>query len=132
MVQTAYTVEMLALVLGASMTKIGEGLEKIALIQGEFAAGVRQTVFNDLECLAEGLKEFERVKKKLENRRLDFDAKQNKLSKSKKDKPDLLQEVESAREKYEETQADMEKLMLSFRTREVRPFIIFRKFFLLQ
>lgn len=115
------------LVLGMSMTKIGEGLEKIALLQGEFAASVRQTVFNDLESLAEGLKEFERVKKKLENRRLDFDAKQNKLAKSKKDKPDLLQEAEIAREKYEETQADMEKLMLSFRSREVKPFVICRR-----
>ena len=70
------------------------------------------------ELLA-SVKEFEYLKKKLENRRLDYDAKQNKLNKCKKEKPSLEEEMRAAQYKYEETYSDMQNLMLRFGDKEV-------------
>jgi hypothetical protein len=47
------------------------------------------------------------LKKKLENRRLDFDAKLNKIQKSKKESADLEDECRMAQRKYEETLQDL-------------------------
>lgn len=69
------------------------------------------------------VKEFDHLKKKLENRRLDYDAKQNKLSKSKKEKPGLEEEARAAKYKYEETYSDMQSLMLRFGDKEVKLYV---------
>lgn len=65
------------------------------------------------------MKEYSSLKKKLENRRLDYDAKQNKLNKSKKEKPALEAEVNAAQTKYNETLSDLQILMSSFAEKEV-------------
>lgn len=72
----------------------------------------------DVNELLASVKEFDHLKKKLENRRLDFDAKQNKLNKSKKEKPSLEEEMRAAQYKYEETYSDMQNLMLRFGDKE--------------
>lgn len=99
------------------LVRIGDALETVSISQTEFANSVKSGLLNDLDNLKDGLKEYDRLKKKLENRRLDFDAKHNKYQKSKKD--DSAQEVQVAHEKYEETLADMERLMKSMKLREV-------------
>lgn len=69
--------------------------------------------------LHSSMKEYASLKKKLENRRLDYDAKQNKLNKSIKENPGLEEEVKIAQVKYDETLAVVESLMASFAEREV-------------
>jgi phage regulator Rha-like protein len=73
----------------------------------------------DVNELLASVKEFDYLKKKLENRRLDYDAKQNKLNKCKKEKPSLEEEMRAAQYKYEETYSDMQNLMLRFGDKEV-------------
>jgi len=61
------------------------------------------------------------LKKKLENRRLDYDAKRTNLQKSKKeDKSELENEVNNAKNKYEETISTLRDLMLKVSANEVR------------
>jgi len=86
---------------------------------------MRQGFLFDVSELLAGVKEFEHLKKKLENRRLDYDAKQNKLSKSKKEKPALEEEVRACQYKYEETYNDLIALMSRFGEREVLGLLIF-------
>lgn len=59
------------------------------------------------------------MKKKLSNRRLDYDAKFNKLNKSKKEKPAMQVEVTALQTKYEETISDLEQLMRKIKSIEV-------------
>lgn len=59
------------------------------------------------------------IRGKLENRRLDYDAKLNRLQKSKKEDPILEEEMRIAHKKYEESLAAAEDLMLSLNEREV-------------
>ena len=65
------------------------------------------------------MKDYDALRKKLENRRLDYDAKLNKFNKSKKEKPGLEEEMKTAQKKYNETLADLESLMSTFAEREV-------------
>lgn len=64
------------------------------------------------------MKNYASLKKKLENRRLDYDAKLNRYSKSKKEKPGLEEEMKIAQTKYNETLQDVEELMSTFAERE--------------
>ncbi|KAI8888949.1 BAR-domain-containing protein [Backusella circina FSU 941] len=63
-----------------------------------------------LKTLSNGLEEYKRydhLKRKLESRRLDYDAKLNRLGKAKKEKPELEQEMQASRIKYQETEHDL-------------------------
>ncbi|CAO3629550.1 unnamed protein product [Mucor hiemalis] len=63
-----------------------------------------------LEKLEEGLtmfKEYSNLRKKLESRRLDYDAKLGRLQKSKKEKPELEQELQASKMKYEDSEYDV-------------------------
>lgn len=99
------------------MIKMGTGLDHISTHQNEFANNAKHGILSELETLSENMKEFDRIRKKLDNRRLDFDAKQNKLAKGKKSS-ELEEEVSVAREKYEEMLEDSERMMQGFKERE--------------
>lgn len=75
----------------------------------------------DLNTILGSIKNYQALKKKLENRRLDFDAKLNKLNKSKKENPALEEEMKTAQFKYEETLRDVQTVMATFSEREVCP-----------
>ena len=64
-------------------------------------------------------KTYDALQKKFKNRRLDYDAKHAKLNRNKKENPQLEQEVQMARHKYEETAGDLERVMNQFAEREV-------------
>lgn len=70
-------------------------------------------------ALSASMKDYTSLKKKMENRRLDYDAKLNKFNKSKRDKPGLEEEMRTAQSKYNETLTDVENIMSSFAEREV-------------
>lgn len=59
------------------------------------------------------------LKKKLESRRLDYDAKLGKVQKAKKERPDLEQDMQAAKTKYEDTEADLRNRMIAFVESEV-------------
>jgi hypothetical protein len=61
--------------------------------------GYLLTLHNTLE----GHKDFKQLESKLTNRRLDLDAKLNKMHKSKKEDPVLEEETRVCQEKYEQT-----------------------------
>jgi hypothetical protein len=64
-------------------------------------------------------KEYARLESKLENRRLDFDAKLNKINKSKKENTVLEEETRAAQAKYEETLEVMTQKMLELNSQDV-------------
>lgn len=108
--------------LGVSLMRIGSFLEAFADTQTGYAEGIKRSLLSEIASLHENLKDFERLRKKLENRRLDYDAKQNKASKGKKS-VELDEELKIARDKYEESLNDTEKLMRGFKEREVVYFV---------
>jgi BAR domain len=59
------------------------------------------------------------LKKKLNNRRLDYDAKLNKMQKNKRDKPEYEEDTKAAHLKYQETLSDLTQLMHVLNEREV-------------
>ena len=81
-----------------------------------------------LDALLNETKEFDRLRKKLKNRRLDYDANNNKLQKSKKEDPSLEENVKTTKMKYEETLHKLEEMMVSVSRQEtelVDPFVTF-------
>lgn len=81
-----------------------------------------------LDALLNESSKFDQLLKKLKNRRLDFDANNNKLQKSKKENPSLEENVKSTKFKYEETLEQLEEMMVSVSTQEtnlIEPIISF-------
>lgn len=81
-----------------------------------------------LDALLNETKDFERLRKKLKNRRLDYDANNNKLQKSKKEDPALEENVKTTKMKYEDTLHKLEEMMVSVSKQEtelIDPFINF-------
>ena len=65
-------------------------------------------------------KEYDSLRKKLTSRRLDYDSKLNRLNKAKKEKPELEQEMQAARMKYEDTEHDLIQKMAYLQEFEVK------------
>jgi predicted nuclease with TOPRIM domain len=61
---------------------------------------------------------FYRLKTKLENRRLDYDAKMNKVQKLKKESQLLEEETRVAQSKYDETLGDLGDKMVEIESNE--------------
>jgi hypothetical protein len=68
----------------------------------------------------EGHKEYSKLETKLENRRLDFDAKLNKVQKSKKENSVLEEETRVCQSKYEETLEAITQKMIELNTDDDR------------
>lgn len=82
----------------------------------------------NLDAMLNETKDFERLRKKLKNRRLDYDANNNKLQKSKKEDPALEETVKTTKMKYEETLQKLEEMMVAVSKQEtelIDPFIGF-------
>lgn len=105
--------------IGVALLRVGEAQNELSTVQLELVAKVRQGFLFDVGEILTAVQDFDRLQKKLENRRLDYDAKQNKLNKSKKEKPALEEETKAAHYKYEETYNDLISLMSRFGEREV-------------
>ncbi len=109
---------MIFIFIGLALLRVGEAQNELSSIQMEFGTKVRQGFLFDVSEILGTVREFDHLRKKLENRRLDYDAKQNKLNKSKKEKPQLEEEARAAQFKYEETYNDLLALMSHFGERE--------------
>ncbi|RKP25321.1 hypothetical protein SYNPS1DRAFT_22698 [Syncephalis pseudoplumigaleata] len=89
---------------GKSLIKTGEGLQQIAEIQLQYSVKLKAGFMNSLE---------RQLRKRLEARRLDFDSKTNKVQKSKKERPELEEDMRAAQARYEEVMADTHNKMVS-------------------
>ena len=81
-----------------------------------------------IDALLNEANEFEKLRKKLKNRRLDYDANNNKLQKIRKEDPALEENVKTTKFKYEETLQKLEVMMISISEQEselIDPFINF-------
>jgi len=95
------------------LIKAGEAFEKTGSFQQETEAKMNEVFLQPLlQALDGDLKEWQHQKKKLELRRLDYDAKSAKLKSSKGPKDELENEVNSSRSKFEETLQTCRDLMI--------------------
>lgn len=108
---------------GSILTKIGQSQDALGIGQLELASRLRQGLLFDLADLTGSLKNYGALQKKFDNRRLDYDAKHNKLARTKRGDQQALgaleDEVRMAQFKYEETLKDMENCMSNFQRKEV-------------
>ncbi|CAG8462253.1 10852_t:CDS:2 [Ambispora gerdemannii] len=96
---------------GLALVRFGIANEKVANAQLEYVTRVREEFLEGLEFTINDLRQYQSLKRKLESRRLDYDAKLSKVQKSKKEKPELEEEMRAAKQKYEETIEDMSDKM---------------------
>jgi exonuclease VII small subunit len=80
---------------------------------------IKAEFLNKLSAYLADMKNYKHLKGKLESRRLDYDAKLNRLQKSKKEQPQLEEDMRAAAQKYEETLAELETIMISLNSCEV-------------
>ncbi|CAO3599156.1 unnamed protein product [Absidia cylindrospora] len=104
--------------LGVALINLGQTEARIALLQEDFANIVKGGYIDVLEQGSQHYKDYNALKKKLESRRLDYDAKLSRLQKSKKEKPEWEQEMQSAKMKYEESEYDIIQKMVSLQEYE--------------
>ncbi|CAI2168120.1 5128_t:CDS:2 [Funneliformis geosporum] len=96
---------------GLGLINFGSAAEKIAKAQLEYVSRVRDDFLFGLTSSIEEYKHYQQLKRKLESRRLDYDAKLTKVQKSKKEKPELEEEMRAAKEKYEVVMEDINNKM---------------------
>ncbi|ORX49130.1 BAR-domain-containing protein [Hesseltinella vesiculosa] len=104
--------------LGANLINVGHAELKVAHLQDDYAASVRKQYVDLLQHGVHAYKDYSSLKKKLESRRLDYDAKVSRLQKSKKEKPEWEQEMQAAKMKYEETEYDLIQKMVALQEYE--------------
>ncbi|KAI8984338.1 hypothetical protein BDF20DRAFT_859361 [Mycotypha africana] len=93
--------------LGKSLINLGQTETRIAALQEALAMEIKAKYQTILEAGLKDYKEFDALRKKLASRRLDYDSKLNRLNKAKREKPELEQEMQAAKIKYEETENDL-------------------------
>ncbi|KAL1933071.1 hypothetical protein VTP01DRAFT_8749 [Rhizomucor pusillus] len=104
--------------LGIALLNFGQAESRIAMLQDDLAAQVKEGYMRTLEDALREYKEYQALKKKLEGRRLDYDAKLARLQKAKKEKPEWEQEMQAAKLKYEETEYELLQKMVQLQEYE--------------
>ncbi|KAG0169630.1 hypothetical protein DFQ30_003468 [Apophysomyces sp. BC1015] len=82
-------------------------LESLGHCWEEFSNNIKDGYMETLEVGLKEFKEYSAMKRKLESRRLDYDAKLSRLRGAKKEKPEWEQEMQASKIKYEETERDL-------------------------
>ncbi|KAG6830135.1 hypothetical protein H0H92_001999 [Tricholoma furcatifolium] len=109
---------------GSSLVKLGRAHCKVAALQEGYALNLNDTFVASLEAYTGEIKEYEVQRKKLESRRLSYDAavaKCEKLKSSKKEKErrEAEEEMEKARDRYDETSEDVQARMHAIQDKEI-------------
>jgi len=89
--------------LGQALLRYGEGHTKLSEIQSDFVSRSRRGFENYLNSFSAEMKNYSQLKKKYDHRRLDLDEIQDRVKKSSKEKPQLVQELRVSQDKYEES-----------------------------
>lgn len=106
--------------LGIALHHFGQAQSDVANLQEDFADSMKYTYLDKLDEGLQQFKEYQQLRKKLESRRLDYDAKLGRLQKSKKEKPELEQEMQAAKIKYEDTEYEVIQRMAMLQEFEVK------------
>ncbi|KAG1239681.1 hypothetical protein G6F68_018397 [Rhizopus microsporus] len=106
--------------LGIALIHLGQTETRIAALQEVLANEVKNKYMSVLESGLQEYKDYDSLRKKLELKRLDYDSKLNRLSKAKKEKPELEQEMQGAKIKYEDTEHDLIQKMAYLQEFEVK------------
>ncbi|KAI7868346.1 hypothetical protein BDF14DRAFT_1697727, partial [Spinellus fusiger] len=95
-----------------ALTQYGQALTRVSSMQEDFSNTMREGYISTLQRGCIEYKEYQALRKKMESRRLDYDAKLGRLQKSKKEKPEWEQEMQASKMKYEETEYDLIQKMV--------------------
>ncbi|KAI1795384.1 BAR-domain-containing protein [Ganoderma leucocontextum] len=111
---------------GQSLVSFGRAHCNIATFQESFAVTLDETYLTSVKQSEDEIKEYQTQRKKLESRRLTYDAVVTKLDKLKnakkvqeKDREDAQEELETVKARYEETLEDVRTRMYSIQEDEV-------------
>lgn len=104
---------------GNSLIAMGRANERIASIQEHFVADATTTWLESLERSLAMMKEYQSARKKLENRRLAYDASISKLQKARRDDFRIEEELRTSKAKYEESSEDVVRRMQDIKDAEI-------------
>ncbi|CAK7216108.1 hypothetical protein SBRCBS47491_002720 [Sporothrix bragantina] len=104
---------------GSCLTSLGRANERMASAQERYVADATATWLESLERNLAMLKEYQTARKKLENRRLAYDASINRMQKAKRDDFRIEEELRTNRAKYEESNEDVMRRMQDVKDAEV-------------
>ncbi|CAO3632250.1 unnamed protein product [Cunninghamella blakesleeana] len=104
--------------LGVTLINFGQTQGRLASFSDMFTYQLKDGYMITLQQGIQLYKDYDVLKKKLESRRLDYDAKLARLQKSKKEKPEFEQEMQAAKIKYEETEYDLIQKMIAIQEYE--------------
>ncbi|KAK3308409.1 uncharacterized protein B0T15DRAFT_107370 [Chaetomium strumarium] len=96
---------------GNCLISVGRANERISALQENFVCDATTCWLESLERSLAMMKEYQAARKKLENRRLNYDASTTKLHKAKRDDFRLEEELRAAKAKYEESSEDVLRRM---------------------
>ncbi|KAF7370320.1 BAR-domain-containing protein [Mycena sanguinolenta] len=109
---------------GNSLVSLGRAHCKVAKLQEQFAQSFHDSFMASLVRFAEDIKDYEALRKKLESRRLSYDAataKHEKMRSSKKEKErkEAEEEYQRAKQRYDETEEEVEAHMHAIQENEI-------------
>ncbi|KDQ52355.1 hypothetical protein JAAARDRAFT_198274 [Jaapia argillacea MUCL 33604] len=112
---------------GSALVKLGRAHCKAATIQEAFALTLQDTFLTAWQRYEDEIKDYQTQRKKLESRRLSYDAAISKFEKLKggkkekeKEKNEAEDEMEKARSRYEETLEDVRAIMVAIQENEMQ------------
>jgi len=103
---------------GACLLSFGRTNERLAGIQENYAADITDNWLISVERSLAMMKEYQAARKKLESRRLAYDASISKMQKAKREDFRLEEELRTARAKYEEAGEDVMRRMQDIKDAE--------------
>ncbi|KAJ3357518.1 hypothetical protein HDU83_006244 [Entophlyctis luteolus] len=101
-----------------ALVQFGECHQEVASFQRTFVNSVKDGFGEEIAKQMQSVHDYKKLKTKLENRRLDYDAKLNKAQKAKAQTPSLEEDVRVAQTKYEETLQDISATMIALNANE--------------
>ncbi|KAI9826927.1 MAG: hypothetical protein M1832_005866 [Thelocarpon impressellum] len=103
---------------GSCLISMGRANERIARVQENYVAKSTSSWLESLERSLAQMKEYQAARKKLENRRLAYDASLSKMQKAKKEDFRVEEELRSQKAKYEESSEDVYRRMQDIKEAE--------------
>ncbi|OMJ07605.1 Meiotically up-regulated gene [Smittium culicis] len=103
---------------GRVLRNMGNAELVINSSQTNFISSTKEDFVTSLERQLDSFKEFSKLQKKFDSRRLDYDAKSNKLNRLKKESSVVEDECRTAQAKYEDSYDDIVSKMLAFQDSE--------------
>ena len=104
---------------GQCLLGLGRADERIARMQETYCANATSSWLESTERSLVQMKEYQAARKKLESRRLAYDAASAKMQKSKKEDYRMEEELRSQKAKYEESSEEVYRRMLDIKEAEV-------------